>query len=223
MYAVENPSVDDTDVDRNAISVSCHEGDGYHGYILYDPVWFSGLRTPQGENWPKYFVVAHEIAHHLNGNTIKSAGVYSRDAEVDADRWAARTLAKMKVPLNDILNALDLLDHPKIDGDYPTRCERRQEIILAYSKESSSSGHAYQVCGGCWASDGTMGYYLRRSLGPGARIEDSDVLGCGNRMDIDVPRRSFKEDLFGMCALPALSEGTLLTWQNIRICQVQHR
>ena len=39
-------------------------------YIFYDPDFIESIRSRAANDWPRYFTLAHEIAHHINGDTL---------------------------------------------------------------------------------------------------------------------------------------------------------
>jgi hypothetical protein len=226
MFAVINNST----FGGTAEAETCRVHEEYKPYIFYDPNWLGSLRTQRGTDWPKYFVLAHEIGHHQNFNTFFSAGLVRKTLELDADRWASHALTHMGAPMREILEGLDQLRES--GSEYPTRSERRITIIDAYDEEAEvfnrqgAHKQVYEMCGDCLATDEdrTAGYYvLSRLINAGATLAPSAVQRCGSKTVRDVPRRSFPEDLSGMCVLQALPEGSLLTWENIGVCGLMHQ
>jgi len=92
---------------------------------------------PTGENWtiydpdliqgdlPRDFVFAHEIAHHLNGDT-SSTRPRSKELELRADYNGVKYLLRLRWNKPRLLHALDLLNLPQgPQVGYPTLEERK--------------------------------------------------------------------------------------------------
>ena len=112
-----------------AISLRCkiqnHEiYETYENWIIYDPDLIQG-------DLPRDFVLAHEIAHHMNGDTY-SGRPPSRELELRADYNGSKYLLSMGWSKERLLHALDLLNLPQgSQPGYPTREERKAMVIAA--------------------------------------------------------------------------------------------
>jgi hypothetical protein len=110
-----------------AVSFKC-KGDDHEIYdtdenwIIYDPDLIQG-------DLPRDFVLAHEVAHHMDGDT-SSAQPRSRELELRADYNGTKYLLQMGWSKARLLHALDLLNLPQGPQlGYPTR-EEREKIVL---------------------------------------------------------------------------------------------
>jgi hypothetical protein len=80
-------------------SAFVHEGERV---IVYSLAWMAKLTESVQSKWAVYAVLAHEIGHHLNGDTMAKAGDYqarsaaqNHEQELAADYFAGFVLAKL--------------------------------------------------------------------------------------------------------------------------------
>ena len=93
----------------------------YENWTIYDP------KLVQGDA-ARDFIFAHEIAHHLNGDT-SSGQPRSERMELRADYNGAKFLLRLGWKEARLLHALDLLNLPQgTQAGYPTAQERRKNI-----------------------------------------------------------------------------------------------
>jgi hypothetical protein len=81
--------------------------------IVYSNAWLKKLTDSAESKWAIYAVLAHEIAHHLNGDTMTKAGTYTQRTaeqnhkqELAADYWAGFALAKLGASLDETTAAV---------------------------------------------------------------------------------------------------------------------
>lgn len=84
-------------------------------YIYYNPEWMSNLKY--SNDWVNYFILAHEVGHHINNHTIDAAlrlnGQLkgssnlsaSRIEELEADEFAGFVLGRLGATLEESLLA----------------------------------------------------------------------------------------------------------------------
>jgi len=99
-------------------------------WIFFDPDYIDAIKPHGGESdLPRYFVLAHEAAHHINGDTLVG-NKWSKDQELAADYAAAVWLTRLEVTNDELLQTFDALGFPRasVDG-YPSRAERRASVI----------------------------------------------------------------------------------------------
>jgi len=90
-------------------------------WTIYDPDAIQGDAA-------RDFVFAHEIAHHMNGDTT-SGRPRTKELELRADYNGSKYLLSMGWNRARLLHALDLLDLPRNPPPgYPTREERKAEV-----------------------------------------------------------------------------------------------
>jgi hypothetical protein len=93
----------------------------YENWTIYDP------KLVQGDA-ARDFIFAHEIAHHLNGDT-SSGQPRSERMELRADYNGAKFLLRLGWKEARLLHALELLNLPQgTQAGYPTAQERRKNI-----------------------------------------------------------------------------------------------
>jgi hypothetical protein len=102
-------------------------------WIFFDQTYIDSIKPKGGKSdLPRYFVLAHEAAHHINGDTLVG-NTWSKDQELAADYSAAVWLARLGVTEEELLRTFDALGLPTtpVNG-YPTYAERRTKVIQGY-------------------------------------------------------------------------------------------
>ena len=103
-------------------------------WIFYDPDFVEQIRTKGQSDWPKFFVFAHEVAHHVNNDPQDR----HRDQELQADRAAAHWLTILGASVQDLVGSVNaIVVNEKQEPDYPSRCDRVSGVILAYNEEAA--------------------------------------------------------------------------------------
>jgi hypothetical protein len=107
-------------------------------WIFFDPGYLDAIKPNGGKSdLPRYFVLAHEAAHHINGDTLVGTD-WTKDQELQADLSAAEWLTRLGVPRGELLQAFDALPLPTESvGGYPTKEERRAKVIQGYEDAAS--------------------------------------------------------------------------------------
>lgn len=107
-------------------------------WIFFDQVYIDSIKPKDGKNgFSRYFVLAHEAAHHINGDTL-DGNRWTKDEELAADYSAAEWLTRLGVSRAELLRAFDDLgvSEKSVNG-YPTREERRAKVIEGIDHESA--------------------------------------------------------------------------------------
>ena len=106
-------------------------------YILYNKAFIQQFRKDARTTWSVYAVFAHEIGHHFYLHPLYETNPLERQKmEIQADRWAARILARMGATEEAALAALNAL----VEGDspnYPKKADRIANMKLAFREESA--------------------------------------------------------------------------------------
>jgi len=99
-------------------------------WIFYDQTYIDRIKPdPEKSDLPRYFVLAHEVAHHINGDTLLGND-WSKDQELAADYAAATWLTRLGVSEDHLLRAFDSLGFPiEATNGYPSREERRRRVV----------------------------------------------------------------------------------------------
>jgi hypothetical protein len=218
-------------------------------YIFYDPDSMEEIRTKgAGSYWPKYFVFAHEVAHHVNNDALeKREGEGDGAPELKADRSAARWLTRRGATVQELVTAINTFVKNERDlPGYPSRCKRVAGVIDAYADEAkkinADGGNKplYRV-GNCApvlvraATNTTItvppppdpaepvpqmspGIHARRRIEAKVEIRAEDVVKIGAPAANANFPADFTRDVSGMCAVTMLKAGDQLTWDNIGVC-----
>ena len=107
---------------------------GRDRWIFYDETYIAS-RMESGDKKNELvwrFVLAHEVAHHVAGDTTLEGP--NKEWELAADCAATNWLARMyHLKKAQLLEAFDALDFPKEHTEgYPTRGERREKVAQCY-------------------------------------------------------------------------------------------
>lgn len=95
--------------------------------IVYNPDFFRRLRRETGEDWAAISILAHEVAHHLNGHTLTNDG--SRPpTELQADYFSGFILRKMGAGREDAEIALKTFAPRQGSATHPPRSERLKAV-----------------------------------------------------------------------------------------------
>lgn len=88
-------------------------------YIVADELFLNKLNNQKDNDfWFYLFILSHEVAHHLNGHTLKKevSLVQNRKKELDCDRFAGLVLKKFGGTKSIIYDALKKLPHPEFNN-----------------------------------------------------------------------------------------------------------
>jgi len=103
-------------------------------WIFYDQSYLNALSANA-----RNFVLAHEAAHHLSGDTLL-ADEWNKEQELAADYSAAVWLTRLGVGREALLQAFDTLGFAvESVGGYPTRAERRAKVIEGTGENTNTN------------------------------------------------------------------------------------
>lgn len=107
-------------------------------YIMFDFEYLSNISN--NDYWFKIFVLAHEIAHHINGHTIPNnevtSNLKSQEKELDCDYFAGYILFKLGASENQIFKIFnDLPDVTSDYGSHPRNYKRIDYALKGYKNE----------------------------------------------------------------------------------------
>lgn len=88
------------------------------------------LEMERNGKWPAYAILAHEIAHHLEGHPIVD-GHSSMEHELQADEWSGYALAKLGATLDQALIAVKSLPEQG-SSTHPAKSARIEAIIKGW-------------------------------------------------------------------------------------------
>jgi hypothetical protein len=155
-------------------------------WIFYDPVYIDAVKPIGGKSdLPRYFVLAHEAAHHINGDTLLGND-WSKDQELAADYSAAVWLTRLGVNREQLLRTFDALEFPveSVNG-YPRRAERRARVIQGYDDtrfrpildQQAQQEHAVKIVANVLSSV-QLDFYNERGTRFVSRYDNISSQGC---------------------------------------------
>ncbi len=111
-------------------------------YIVADQIFLNYLNQNDKTNdyWFYLFILSHEIAHHLNGHTLKKEYNLEnkRQQELECDRFAGMILRKYNANQNIIIDIMNKIPHPKQnDSSHPTKEKRVGAALEGYNFENT--------------------------------------------------------------------------------------
>jgi tetratricopeptide (TPR) repeat protein len=128
-------------VDANFILKTCNDSKNATAvfwknkrFIILDEYYLSSL-SKNDQYWFYLFVLSHEIGHHLYGHMFEKSNLEkSRNEELQADRFAGLMIRKFNGNINNIKNALQSINHPKLNNtSHPILTDRLNAAYLGYN------------------------------------------------------------------------------------------
>lgn len=113
---------------QNAIAtIQPDENDTPSPYILYDPKWLQGMADNSKTDWASIGVLAHEVGHFLLYHALSKKGSNPR-WEIDADRFAGKTMAMMGSTLQEAQSMFDNYTLAEDSRTHPARTKRLKAV-----------------------------------------------------------------------------------------------
>ena len=106
--------------------------------IVYDPEFLRDIER-QTDEWGPISIMAHEVAHHLQGHTVFGEGSIPPN-ELDADFFSGFILQKMGASLESAQAAMRLIASPRGSSSHPPRRERLEYIARGWRKAAADGG-----------------------------------------------------------------------------------
>tara|TARA_R110002051_G_scaffold180913_3_gene250401 strand:+ start:63309 stop:64709 length:1401 start_codon:yes stop_codon:yes gene_type:complete len=103
------------------------ENDNPQPYILYDPKWLNGMNNSSKTDWASIGVLAHEVGHFLLYHALNKKGSNPR-WEIDADRFAGKTMAMMGSTLEEAQSMFDNYTLVEDSRTHPARDKRLEAV-----------------------------------------------------------------------------------------------
>ena len=100
-------------------------------YIAYNPQFMLRVKDRTKSDWGAISVLAHEIGHHLSGNTLIKHKLNLQD-ELDADRFSGFILYKMGASLEDAKSVINLVELNSNPETHPPKTQRLIAITLGW-------------------------------------------------------------------------------------------
>jgi hypothetical protein len=107
-------------------------------YILYNPEFIAWINRSTHDNWGTVALLAHEIAHHLNGHTLGKDG--SRpEIELEADEFAGFILSRLGATLEQAQKVMYYIATTTASATHPDRVDRMEAIRKGWDKATGST------------------------------------------------------------------------------------
>ena len=106
--------------------------------IVYDPEFLRDIER-RTDRWGPISVMAHEVAHHLQGHTVFGEGSTPPN-ELDADFFSGFVLQKLGASLESAQAVMRVEASPSGSSSHPPRRERLQAIAMGWRKAAAGAG-----------------------------------------------------------------------------------
>ena len=106
--------------------------------IIYDPEFLRDIERRTDE-WGPISIMAHEVAHHLQGHSVHGGGSNPPD-EIDADFFSGFILQRLGASLESAQAAMRLRASPRGSSSHPPRRERLQAIAMGWRDAAARGG-----------------------------------------------------------------------------------
>ncbi|WP_405385022.1 hypothetical protein [Maribacter sp. LLG6340-A2] len=117
---------------QNAVATIQKDNDNnLSPYILYDPSWLKSMADKSNTDWASIGVLAHEVGHFLLYHTLNNKGSNPR-WEIDADRFAGKTLAMMGSTLEEAQSMFDNYTLEEDSRTHPGREKRLEAVKIGW-------------------------------------------------------------------------------------------
>lgn len=126
------------DVRAAAVPNAAAEIRGTRRFIFYSQTFFERMKTSTGSDWAAISILAHEIAHHLQGHTLDRLGSRPKE-ELEADSWSGFVLQKMGASMNDAQVTMTKLAGDMATATHPAKGDRLAAIANGWRRASQNS------------------------------------------------------------------------------------
>lgn len=111
-------------------------------YIFYDSDFLDKADGSSEGKWGSYFILAHEIGHHLNGHSLDSKGS-TPSYELEADYFSGTAMGLLGATLSESKRAIEtLITYEKATSTHPAKADRLAEIEKGWKEARKSSTRA---------------------------------------------------------------------------------
>ena len=116
----------------------CRSESGLCRVIIYDPQLLLRIER-QTDEWGPISVMAHEVAHHLQGHSVFGAGSTPPN-EIDADFFSGFILQRLGASLESAQAAMRLIGSPSGSPSHPPRRARLLAIERGWREAAARGG-----------------------------------------------------------------------------------
>ena len=100
--------------------------------IIYNQNFMSEVKKKTGSKWAAISILAHEVAHHVQGHTIKAGGSQPT-LELEADKWSGFVLYKLGAKEKEAQIAMGEYASTIGSSTHPARSDRLQAIAVGWA------------------------------------------------------------------------------------------
>ena len=100
-------------------------------FVFFDEIYLEKIINNYAR-WSVYFVMAHELAHHLNVDALDNTTTRQR-TELDADAFAGQILAIMGASLDATIKVIEDFDEESTET-HPAQRDRKQSAVRGWKK-----------------------------------------------------------------------------------------
>ena len=104
-------------------------------YIFYDPGFLKRIQLSANTDWTSISIMAHELAHHLDGHTLDSTDIsIKRLYELEADEFSGYILGILGATLTQAQAAMKTITHPSFENETNSDHPCLEKRLLAIKK-----------------------------------------------------------------------------------------
>jgi len=124
------------------------KGEALIRYILYNNEFMNDI-VKNTSSWSNYFILAHEIGHHLCGHTLSSTTSLEkrREREIEADQFAGSIMYKLGATLKQSQQAVSKVASDGSDefSSHPNLNKRLSAVKIGYDLAKNSNIPTYST------------------------------------------------------------------------------
>jgi hypothetical protein len=105
-------------------------------YISYNPEFINRIIGATKDKWAVIALIAHEVAHHLNGHTIGKSGSIPQ-LELEADEFAGFVLYKLGATTEQAEEVMKYIAGTEPSKTHPARASRMLAIQNGWNKAAN--------------------------------------------------------------------------------------
>ena len=100
-------------------------------FVFFDALYMAKIRK-SNSRWSVYFVLAHELAHHLNADMLEE-GTKRHQVELEADKFAGQVLGMMGAPQEEVIKIIETFE-TEATTTHPAAKYRGQVAMIGWEE-----------------------------------------------------------------------------------------
>lgn len=103
--------------------------------IIIDPAFFKQLKQKFRNNQTLYFIISHELGHHLKSHLQQPSKIHPMWDEIEADQFAGSCMRKLKLEPSTFFDIIDLIapTMPPPESTHPSWQARMKAAMNGYA------------------------------------------------------------------------------------------